>query len=91
MREVVIVDAVRSPVGKRNGGLAHKHSNELLGDVLRALMERNKLTGAEVDQVAGGCVTQYGMQASNVIRNAWLTAGLPLETPAVTVNVLCVS
>jgi acetyl-CoA C-acetyltransferase len=89
MREVVIVDAVRSPVGKRNGGLAHKHSNELLGDVLHALMERNNLSGAEVDQVAGGCVTQYGMQASNVIRNAWLTAGLPLETPAVTVNVQC--
>lgn len=89
MREVVIVDAVRSPVGKRNGGLAHKHSNELLGDVLAALMQRNGLSGHEVDQVAGGCVTQYGMQASNVVRQAWLTAGLPLEVPAVTVNVQC--
>jgi acetyl-CoA C-acetyltransferase len=89
MREVVIVDAVRSPVGKRNGGLSHKHVNELLGDVLAALMQRNGLTGAEVDQVAGGCVTQVGMQASNVTRQAWLTAGLPLEVPAVTVNVQC--
>jgi acetyl-CoA C-acetyltransferase len=89
MREVVIVDAVRSPVGKRNGGLSHKHVNELLGDVLAALMKRNNLTGAEVDQVAGGCVSQVGMQASNVTRQAWLTAGLPLEVPAVTVNVQC--
>ncbi|WP_131737947.1 acetyl-CoA C-acyltransferase [Actinomadura roseirufa] len=89
MREVVIVDAVRSAVGKRNGGLARKHSNELLGDVLAALLQRNGLTGAEVDHVVGGCVLQLGMQAANVTRNAWLTAGLPLEVPAVTVNAQC--
>ncbi|MDL4775272.1 acetyl-CoA C-acyltransferase [Actinomadura xylanilytica] len=89
MREVVIVDAVRSPVGKRNGGLAPKHSNELLGDVLAGLLERCGLTGAEVDHVVGGCVLQLGMQAANVTRNAWLTAGLPLEVPAVTVNAQC--
>ncbi|GII94477.1 acetyl-CoA C-acyltransferase [Sinosporangium siamense] len=89
MREVVIVDAVRSPVGKRNGGLAHKHSNELLGDVLARLLARCDLTGAEVEHVVGGCVVQLGMQAANVVRNAWLTAGLPLEVPAVTVNAQC--
>jgi acetyl-CoA C-acetyltransferase len=89
MREVVIVDAVRSPVGKRNGGLSHKDSKELLADVLQGLLTRNNLTGAEIDQVAGGCVNQFGMQASNVIRNAWLTAGLPIEVPAVTVNTQC--
>ncbi len=89
MREVVIVDAVRSPIGKRNGGLAHKHANELLGDVLLGLLRRNDLTGAEVDHVVGGCVGQLGMQAANVTRNAWLTAGLPLEVPAATVNAQC--
>jgi acetyl-CoA C-acetyltransferase len=89
MREVVIVDAVRSPVGKRRGGLSHKHSNELLGDVLSGLMQRNKLSGAEIESVTGGCVAQVGMQASNVVRNAWLTAGLPLEVPAATVNTQC--
>ncbi|GAA3942318.1 acetyl-CoA C-acyltransferase [Actinomadura viridis] len=89
MREVVIVDAVRSPVGKRNGGLARKHANELLGDVLTGLLNRSDLTGVEVDHVVGGCVVQLGMQAANVTRNAWLTAGLPPEVPAVTVNAQC--
>ena len=89
MREVVIVDAVRSPIGKRNGGLAHKHSNELLGEVLAALIVRSGLTGSEVDHVFGGCVVQLGMQAANVARNAWLTAGLPMEVPAATVNAQC--
>ncbi|MBO9524104.1 MAG: acetyl-CoA C-acyltransferase [Nocardioidaceae bacterium] len=89
MREVVVVDAVRSPIGKRNGGLSGQHANELLGDVLRGLLDRNALTGAEVDHVIGGCVGQLGMQAANVTRNAWLTAGLPLEVPAVTVNAQC--
>ncbi|TYB48219.1 acetyl-CoA C-acyltransferase [Actinomadura chibensis] len=89
MREVVIVDAVRSPVGKRNGGLASMHSNELLGGVLAGLLARSGLTGAEVDHVVGGCVVQLGMQAANVTRNAWLTAGLPPEVPAVTVNAQC--
>ncbi|MGF6889364.1 acetyl-CoA C-acetyltransferase [Nocardia sp. GAS34] len=89
MQDVVIVDAVRSPIGKRNGGLAGTHSNELLGDVLAGLLERNNLTGAEVDHVVGGCVLQLGMQAANVTRNAWLSAGLPLEVPAATVNAQC--
>jgi acetyl-CoA C-acetyltransferase len=89
MREVVIVDAVRSAVGRRNGTLRKKYATELLGDVLGGLMARNGLEGAAVDQVIGGCVNQLGMQASNVIRNAWLAAGLPLEVPAATVNTQC--
>ncbi len=89
MSQVVIVDAVRSPIGKRKGDLAQMHSNELLGDVLAGLLGRNGLTGAEVDQVVGGCVLQLGMQAANVTRNAWLSAGLPLEVPAMTVNAQC--
>lgn len=89
MHEVVIVDAVRSAVGKRNGGLAQVHSNELLGTVLSALISRNNLTGREVDQVIGGCVVQLGMQAANVTRNAWLTAGLPPDVAAATINTQC--
>ena len=89
MREVVIVDAVRSPVGRRNGSLSGKLSTDLLGDVLLGLIERNDLDPALVDQVVGGCVSQLGVQASNVIRNSWLGAGLPLEIPATTVNTQC--
>jgi acetyl-CoA C-acetyltransferase len=89
MRDVVIVDAVRTPVGKRNGSLARKHSNELLGDVLVAVLQRSGLPGEAVDHVIAGCVSQVGMQSSNVARNAWLAAGLPMEVPAVTVTVQC--
>jgi acetyl-CoA C-acetyltransferase len=89
MNEVVVVDAVRSPVGRRNGTLAHKHANELLGDVVLALLERTGVDPANVGHVVGGCVQQVGAQASNVTRNAWLAAGLPLEVPAVTVNTQC--
>jgi acetyl-CoA C-acetyltransferase len=89
MTDVMIVDAVRSAVGKRNGSLRAKYSTDLLGDVLVALLARNGLEGRFVDRVVGGCVNQLGMQASNVTRNAWLGAGLPLEVPATTVNVQC--
>jgi acetyl-CoA C-acetyltransferase len=89
MREVVIVDAVRSPIGKRNGALKAKHAADLLGDVLLGLVTRTGIDPATVDQAIGGCVNQLGMQASNVMRNAWLGAGLPLEVPAVTVNIQC--
>jgi acetyl-CoA C-acetyltransferase len=86
---VVVVDALRSAVGRRNGALAHTHPNELLGSVLAQLIERTGIDPGRVDQVVGGCVGQAGAQASNVVRNAWLTAGLPLEVPATTVNVQC--
>jgi acetyl-CoA C-acetyltransferase len=89
MREVVIVDAVRSPIGKRNGSLASVHSIDLLGPVLNGLMERTGLDPAEVGQVVGGCVGQVGMQSMNITRSAWLAAGLPLTVPATTIDTQC--
>lgn len=89
MREVVIVDAVRTPVGRRNGGLSTMHAAELLGVPLTALFERTGVDPGEVGQVVGGCVSQVGMQSFNVTRTAWLAAGLPLETAATTVDTQC--
>ncbi len=88
-RDVVIVDAVRSPVGKRNGELAAMQSINLLGDVQQALFDRTGIDPADVGQVIGGCVSQVGMQTMNVARNAWLAAGLPLEVGATTVDNQC--
>jgi acetyl-CoA C-acetyltransferase len=89
MRDVVIVDAVRTPVGRRNGGLSTMHSADLLGVPFKALFERTGVDPAEVGQVVGGCVNQIGMQAFNVTRTAWLAAGLPLEVAAITVDAQC--
>ena len=89
MRDVVVVEAVRSPVGRRNGGLSAMHSADLLADVQRALIDRSGIDPAEVGQVVGGCVGQVGMQAANITRTAWLQAGLPLEAAATTVNTQC--
>jgi acetyl-CoA C-acetyltransferase len=89
MRDVVVIDAVRSAVGKRNGSLAHVHANDLLGDVVLGVLERTGVDPAAIGHVVGGCVQQVGAQSGNVTRNAWLAAGLPLEVPAVTVNVQC--
>jgi acetyl-CoA C-acetyltransferase len=89
MADVVIVEAVRSAVGRRNGGLAAMHSVDLLGAVQRELFERSGVDPAEVGQVVGGCVGQVGMQTGNVTRTAWLTAGLPVEVSATTVDTQC--
>jgi acetyl-CoA C-acetyltransferase len=89
MRDVVVVEAVRSPVGRRNGGLSGMHSADLLAEVQRALIDRSGVDPAEIGQVVGGCVGQVGMQAANVTRTAWLQAGLPLEVAATTVNTQC--
>ena len=86
---VVIVDAVRTPIGRRNGGLSSCHSVDVLGTVQRALFDRTGIDPLEVGQVVGGCVGQVGMQSMNVTRTAWLTAGLPLEAPATTVDAQC--
>jgi acetyl-CoA C-acetyltransferase len=88
-RNVVIVDAVRTPVGKRNGGLAGVHPAELLGQVQRAIVERTGIDPAEVDQVVGGCVSQVGEQSFNITRTAWLAAGLPISVAATTVDTQC--
>jgi len=88
-RDVVIIDAVRSPVGRRNGELSTMQSINLLGDVQKALFDRTGVDPAEVGQVLGGCVGQVGMQTMNVTRNAWLAAGLPLEVGATTMDNQC--
>jgi acetyl-CoA C-acetyltransferase len=89
MSEVVIIDAVRSPIGRRGGGLSTMHSADLLAEVLRTLIDRTGVDPAEVGQVVGGCVSQVGMQAFNIARTAWLTAGLPISAPATTVDSQC--
>lgn len=89
MPEAVIVEAVRTPVGRRNGALAGLHPAELLGLTQAALLERAGLEPASVGQVIGGCVTQAGEQSNNVTRNAWLHAGLPHTTACTTVDCAC--
>ena len=89
MEQAVIVEAVRSPVGKRNGRLSQVHPVNLSATVLRALMERSGVQPEAVDQVLWGCVTQVGEQATNVGRNSWLAAGFPFETPATSLDTQC--
>lgn len=89
MTDVVIVDALRSPVGRRNGGLASLHPAELLANVQKGILDRVGIDPNEVGQVVGGCVSQIGEQSFNVTRTAWLSAGLPLGTAATTVDTQC--
>ncbi|GAY19134.1 steroid 3-ketoacyl-CoA thiolase [Mycobacterium sp. shizuoka-1] len=89
MGNPVIVEATRSPIGKRGGWLSGLHATELLGAVQKALVEKAGIDAAEVEQVIGGCVTQYGEQSNNITRVAWLTAGLPEQIGATTVDCQC--
>ncbi|HEX9259752.1 MAG TPA: steroid 3-ketoacyl-CoA thiolase [Acidimicrobiales bacterium] len=89
MTNVVIVDAVRTPVGRRGGGLSTMHPADLLATVQRALFERTGVDPAVVGQVVGGCVSQVGEQSFNVARTAWLSAGLPISVAATTVDTQC--
>jgi acetyl-CoA C-acetyltransferase len=89
MESVVIVDAVRTPVGRRNGGLATVHPADLLASVQKSIIERTGIDPTDIGQVVGGCVDQVGEQAFNVTRTAWLTAGLPLSVPSTTVDTQC--
>src|SRR3954447_20912109 len=89
MGESVIVEAVRTPIGKRNGALAGVHPALALGHVQKAVIERAGLDPAEVEQVVGGCVTQGGEQASNIGRYAWLHAGLPQTAGVTTIDCQC--
>ncbi|MFA5564961.1 MAG: steroid 3-ketoacyl-CoA thiolase [Acidimicrobiia bacterium] len=89
MNEVVIVDAVRTPIGRRNGGLSTMHPADLLGEVQSELIRRSGIDPAEVGQVVGGCVSQIGEQTFNIARTAWLSAGLPLSVAATTVDAQC--
>src|SRR5438067_4204723 len=91
-REVVIVEAVRTPIGRghpEKGYYKDTHPNELLGKCYTEVIERAGIDASEVEDVVSGCVQQYGEQMFNVGRNAWLQAGLPVETPATTVDRQC--
>jgi acetyl-CoA acetyltransferase family protein len=89
MREAVIVDAVRTPVGRRDGGLKGWHPVDLLAHTLKAVVQRSKVDPALVDDVIAGCVGQAGEQAYNVARNAVLAAGFPESVPGTTVDRQC--
>ncbi|QIX52673.1 thiolase family protein [Rhodococcus sp. DMU1] len=89
MREVVIAEAVRTPVGKRNGGLSSVHPVDLSAVVLRALAERTGIDPVLVEDVVWGCVSQVGDQSSNVGRYSVLAAGWPESVPGATVNRAC--
>ena len=89
MGTAVIVEAVRTPVGKRGGVLSGVHPAEILGGAQTALIDRAGLDPALVEQVSGGCVTQAGEQSNNVTRTAWLHAGLPHTTGCLTLDAQC--
>ncbi|MEV0085367.1 steroid 3-ketoacyl-CoA thiolase [Saccharopolyspora sp. NPDC050642] len=89
MPEAVIVEAGRTPVGKRYGALSGLHPAELLGLAQRGVLDRAGLDPAKVGQVVGGCVTQVGEQSNNVTRNAWLHAGLPHTTACTSIDCAC--
>ena len=89
MREAVIVDAVRTPIGRRDGALKGWHPVDLLAHTLKALVARTGIDPAMIDDVIAGCVGQVGEQAFNVARNAVLAAGFPESVPATTVDRQC--
>ncbi|WP_426573297.1 steroid 3-ketoacyl-CoA thiolase [Aquihabitans sp. McL0605] len=89
MSEVVIVEAVRTPVGKRKGGLSTLHPADTLAAVQRAAIERAGIDPAVIEQVVAGCVSQVGEQAFDIGRTAWLSAGLPMGVAATTVDTQC--
>src|SRR5688500_9400302 len=89
IREAVIVDTVRTPIGKRKGALAGWHPSDLLAFALQRLIERTGIDPERVDDVIGGCVTQVGEQGCNVTRNAWVAAGFPQSVPATSVDRQC--
>ena len=93
MGNPVIVEATRSPIGKRGGWLSGLHATELLGAVQKALVEKAGISSGfqagSVEQVIGGCVTQFGEQSNNITRVGWLTAGLPEHVGATTIDCQC--
>ena len=89
MAEAYIVDALRSPTGKRKGGLSHVHAIDLGAHVLKALVQRNPIPAHEYDDVIFGCVDTIGSQAGDIARTSWLAADLPLNVPGTTVDRQC--
>src|SRR5438874_11409463 len=89
MPEAYIVDAVRTPVGRKNGGLADAHPADLGAHVLLELVDRTGIDPAAVEDVVFGCLDQIGPQAGDIARTAWLAAGLPEDVPGVTIDRQC--
>jgi len=89
MGRPVIVEAVRTPIGKRNGQLAGMHPVEILAAAQVEVVKRAGVEPSVVEQIVGGCVTQAGEQAANVARNAWLSASMPYEVAATTIDCQC--
>ncbi len=89
MAEAYIVDAIRTPVGKKKGGLAAEHPADLGAHVLRALVERSDIDPLAVEDVVFGCVDTIGPQAGDIARTCWLAAGLPDEVPGTTIDRQC--
>src|SRR5512145_1176814 len=89
MSQAYIVDAVRTPVGKRGGGLSAVHPADLGAHVLRALVERTGVDPAAVEDVIFGCCDTVGSQAGDIARTCWLAAGLPMHVPGVTIDRQC--
>ncbi|WP_426246966.1 acetyl-CoA C-acetyltransferase [Pseudomonas sp. TWR3-1-1] len=89
MPQAYLVDALRSPTGKRKGALAHVHAIDLGAHVLKALVERNPIPADEYDDVIFGCVDTIGSQAGDIARTSWLAAGLPLNVPGTTIDRQC--
>jgi len=88
-REAVVVGAVRSPIGRRGGGLSGIHPVDLLATILRELVERTGVDPARIEDHITGCVSQVGEQSINIGRNAWLAAGFPEEVPGTTIDRQC--
>ena len=89
MHTPVIVEAVRTPIGKRNGWMSGFHATELLALSQKGVIERAGIDPKEIEQIVGGCVTKAGEQSFNITRNAWLAAGMPYETAGTTVDCQC--
>src|SRR4051794_27260904 len=87
--EAYIVDAIRTPTGRRRGGLAHIHPADLGGHVLRQIVDRNAIPADEYDDVVFGAIDTVGPLSFNIARTSWLAAGLPLTVPGVTIDRMC--
>ncbi|MEA2144644.1 MAG: acetyl-CoA acyltransferase [Solirubrobacteraceae bacterium] len=91
-REALVIEAVRTPIGRAHpekGAFRDTHPNTLLASCLQALIERTGIYPAEVEDVIAGCTAPFGEQSRNIARNAWLQAGFPVETPAITIDRRC--
>ena len=89
MAEAYIVDALRTPTGRRRGGLAEVHAADLGAHVLRTLVDRNKIPAEDYDDVVFGAIDAVGPLSFNIARTCWLAAGLPLNVPGVTIDRMC--